>query len=251
MSEDKIILRTEGLVKRFGALEAVSNISLALPENEFRAVIGPNGAGKTTLLDLIVNRLSPTEGKIYFKEKDITNVKPFNIVRMGLAKTFQISQLFDSETVIDNIRVPLIHKAGDTYNLIPRTSAYLEDEAMKILGYVNMQHTRDDIAGELSYGDQKRLEVAITLAMRPDVLLLDEPTAGVSREEGFAIMAMIKKLAEEFGMTLMFIEHDMDIVFNYADKITVLHNGREIVTDTPQNIRNNKFVQDAYFGGVV
>lgn len=246
-----VILKTEKLTRYFGALKAVSDVSLEIMEEETRAIIGPNGAGKTTLLDLIVNRTSPTSGKVYFNGKDITNNKPFNIVRKGMCKTFQVSELFPLLTVFENAKIACIQKKGDVFNIFPKSHNYLRDEVMNVLGYVNMQHMKDEIAGELSYGDQKKLEIAITLAMQPKILLLDEPTAGVARQEGYDIMEMISKLAQEFHMTILFIEHDMDIVFNYADKISVMNEGELVVTDTPEKIRNNEFVQNVYLGGAL
>ncbi len=249
-AKNNLILKTEHLTRNFGALAAVSDVSFSVPEGEFRAIIGPNGAGKTTLINLIVNLTAPTSGKVWFDDKNITNKKPFQIVRMGMCKTFQISQLFKSLTVYDNVKIACIQKRNKTFNLFPHGNRYLKDEVLQVLDYVDMQHAVDNIAGELSYGDQKRLEIAITLAMEPKMLLLDEPTAGVARQEGYAIMDMVRELAQDLNMTTVFIEHDMDIVFNYSDQISVMNLGELIATDTPENIRNNEFVQKVYLGGL-
>ena len=252
MSQNRrVLLRTEKLSRNFGALPAVRDVSLEVKEREIRAIIGPNGAGKTTFLDLITNRTTPTSGEVYFKDQRITGEKPYNLVRKGICKTFQVSKLFPALTVFENVKIACIQQAGHVYHMFPKQKGYLRDEVLQTLSYVGMEHLVDEIAGELSYGDQKRLEIAVTLAMRPELLLLDEPTAGVARQEGYAIMEMILKLAEELKMTLLFIEHDMNIVFNYAHRISVMNEGELIVTGTPDEIRGNEFVQRIYLGGAL
>ncbi len=251
MAEQKVILRTEHLIRDFGALRATNDVSLDIYDGEVHAIIGPNGAGKSTLMDLIVNRTPPNSGKVYFEGKDITHVAPYKIANMGLCKCFQISKLFSKLTCFENIQIALIKKHGKVYDFAPKRSDYLGDEVMQVLSSVGMQDNADETAALLSYGDQRRLEIAITLAMEPKLLMLDEPTAGVARAEGYRIMEMIRDLAAQRGFTVVFIEHDMQIVFNYSDRISVLDHGALIATNTPELIHENEFVQSAYFGGGV
>lgn len=250
MTQD-VILKTEHLVRYFGALKATDDVSLEIYQGEVHAIIGPNGAGKSTLMDLIVNRTSPNEGKVYFEGKEITKRPPYEIANLGLCKCFQISKLFSQLTCFENIQIALIKKHKKVYDFLPKRADYLHDEVMKVLESVGMEHNANETAALLSYGDQRRLEIAITLAMEPKLLMLDEPTAGVARAEGYEIMKMIRELASRRGFTVVFIEHDMEIVFNYSDRISVLDHGALIATDTPANIKNNEFVQNAYVGGGV
>lgn len=249
MEQIKTAIRTENLCKNFGAVQAVKNVSLSVQEGQMHAVIGPNGAGKTTFMDLIVNKTRATSGKVFFYEEDITGMKPYKIAQKGLNKCFQISQLFPHLSCYENIKVALIQRLGKTYNLFPVARDYLREECEKELANVGMAHLMDETAAFLSYGDQRRLEIAITLAMKPKVLFLDEPTAGVARGEGYAIMDMIRRLNQEDGYTILFIEHDMNIVFNYSDIISVMNHGELVASETPQMIKNNSFVQEAYLGG--
>ena len=248
MTED-VILRTEHLVRYFGALKATDDVSLDIYRGEIHAVIGPNGAGKSTLMDLIVNRTSPNEGRVFFEGKEITRVPPYKIADQGMCKCFQISKLFGHLTCFENIQIAQIKKHKKVYDFMPKRADYLHDEVMEVLESVGMARNAGETAALLSYGDQRRLEIAITLAMEPKLLMLDEPTAGVARAEGYEIMKMIRELALKRGFTVVFIEHDMEIVFNYSDRISVLDHGALIATDTPANIRNNEFVQNAYVGG--
>ena len=247
--ERKEILRTEHLVRYFGALKATDDVSLSILDGEVHAIIGPNGAGKSTLMDLIVNRTTPNEGRVFFQDREITKKPPYQIANMGLCKCFQISKLFARLSCFENIQIALIKKHGKVFDMRPKRADYLGDEVMAVLEGVGMAHNAQETAALLSYGDQRRLEIAITLAMEPNLLMLDEPTAGVARAEGYEIMKMIRSLAAERGFTVAFIEHDMDIVFNYSDRISVLDHGQLIATDTPERIRQNDFVQKAYFGG--
>jgi ABC-type branched-chain amino acid transport systems, ATPase component len=251
MSEEHIALKVEHLVRKFGSLVATNDVSLEVPDGQIRAIIGPNGAGKSTLLDLITNRTTPTSGKVFFHGEEITKLPPEKIVRKGMCKCFQVSKLFTNLTVFENVQIARINKMGKCYHLLPVSHGYLRDQVEKYLSFVGMNDKRNDVAGYLSYGDQRRLEIAITLAMEPTLLMLDEPTAGVARAEGYEIMKLVKKLAQEQQMTMIFIEHDMDIVFNYADQISVMSNGQLLATGTPSEIKENQFVQEAYLGGAV
>jgi branched-chain amino acid transport system ATP-binding protein len=243
-----MILKTVDLHKHFGSLVAVDHVGLEIDEGQMQAIIGPNGAGKTTLLDLITNRTRPTSGKVYFKDKDITYMQPYDIVKLGIAKCFQISKLFSQLTVYENIQIACISKAGKVYNIFAPGSNILHDEVTRIIDSIGLNDMADIAAGHLSYGDQRRLEIGITLALQPTLLLLDEPTAGVSRAEGDEVMKLIKRLTAERALTIVFIEHDMNVVFNYAEKITVMYHGAVIASDTPDAIKNNQEVRNCYLG---
>ena len=251
MEDKKIILETINLSRNFGALKAVNEVNLKIYEGESHAIIGPNGAGKSTLMDLIINRTKPSSGQVIYRGQDITNKKPTDIVNMGILKSFQISKLFSNLTCFENVRIALIKRFGKSYDFLPKKTNYLREESFNVLKLVGMENNIDEIAGLLSYGDQRRLEIAITLAMDPILLMLDEPTAGVARAEGYQIMEMINNLAKEKNFTVVFIEHDMDIVFNYADRISVLGQGKLLLSDTPQKVHEDAYVQQAYFGGGV
>ena len=250
-NEHRVLLETKGVSRYFGELKAVNSVSIQIYEGEAHAIIGPNGAGKTTLMDMIINRTTLSEGDVYFEGKKITKMKPYHIANLGISKCFQISKLFPALSCFENIRIALIKHKGQCFNFLPKHPDYLREECVEILNMVGMAEKIDDQAALLSYGDQRRLEIAITLAMEPKLLLLDEPTAGVARAEGYEIMKMIRNLAKKNNITVIFIEHDMDIVFNYADRISVLGHGTLLATDEPEKIRQNKFVQEAYFGGAV
>ena len=243
------ILRTENLCKNFGALKATDNVNFSIKKGEIRAVIGPNGAGKSTLMDVILNRTPASSGEVYFKDHKITHVPPYKIANLGLYKCFQISQLFPALTVFQNVQIALIKKHGKIFSMLPRKADFLRKEAEEILALVGMDKHMDEQARFLSYGDQRRLEIAITLAMDPELLILDEPTSGVARAEGYELMEMARNLARAKNITIIFIEHDMDIVFKYADQISILDHGCIIATDTPERIHENEFVQQAYVGG--
>jgi branched-chain amino acid transport system ATP-binding protein len=241
-----VILKTVRLNKDFGSLRAVDNVSIGIKDGQLRAIIGPNGAGKSTFLDLICNRTRCTSGRIYFKDKDITHLAPYKIVKLGIGKCFQISKLFPDLTVFENIQISCISKGGKVYNMYSPGSNIMYQETMQIIESIGLINMTDSQAGYLSYGDQRRLEIGITLALQPSLLLLDEPTAGISRAEGYEVMKLIKRLAAEQHLSIIFIEHDMDIVFNYAEEITVMHRGGVIATGTPSEIRSNQLVQDIY-----
>ena len=200
-------------------------------------------------MDLIINRTRPSGGQVFFQGREITYMQPYDIANLGISKCFQISKLFPALTCFENIRIALIKRKGKTYDFLPKKKSYLREECREILKLVGMEEKMDDTAALLSYGDQRRLEIAVTLAMEPILLMLDEPTAGVARAEGYEIMKMIRRLAGQRQITVVFIEHDMDIVFHYSDRISVLSQGALIVTDEPQRVRENQFVKEAYFGG--
>lgn len=246
---DSVILKVQDIGKHFGALKAVDGVSLDIMDGEMHAVIGPNGAGKSTLMDLICRRTIPSEGSVTFAGKDISKLPPYEIANQGLCKCFQVSKLFGGLTAFENVRIALVKTKKRIFDFLPKPDSYLREESMDLLRSVGLEAAADETAALLSYGDQRRLEIAITLALQPRLLILDEPTAGVARAEGYDIMKMIRALAQEKEMTVIFIEHDMEIVFNYADRISVMYNGKLLATGTPEEVHNNEFVQQAYIGG--
>ena len=243
------ILRVENLNRFFGALHATKDVSFVVPEGQVRAIIGPNGAGKSTLMDLITNRTRPSSGKVIFRGEDITGLAPEKIVHKGMTKCFQISKLFNNLTVYENVQIPRIEMNRKTFNVLPKKDTYLKEEVVRYLSLVGLEDKLSETAAYLSYGDQRRLDIAIALAMDPKLLILDEPAAGVAREEAYKLMQLIRDLGKKQNMTIIFIEHDMDIVFNYADEISVLRDGEMIATGTPEEIKQNAYVQEAYLGG--
>lgn len=245
------ILRTEKLTRDFGALRAVNEVDFSVSKGEVRSLIGSNGAGKSTFLDLVINRTRPTSGRVYFNGEDITGMAPHLIVRKGMGRCFQISKFFPDLSVAENIQIPCIHKDKLTYKMLRPAYEQCREDVEHLMEAVGIADYRDRPAGKLSYGDQRRLEIAITLATNPELILLDEPTSGVARKEGYMLMELVVNLAKERALTVVFIEHDMDIVFNYSDTISVLHYGRLIATGAPREIKENSEVQEAYLGGMV
>ena len=242
------ILRTVGITKDFGSLRAVDHVNLEVEEGETRAIIGPNGAGKSTLLDIMTNRSRPTLGQSFFGGDEITHLSPFAIAGLGVGRCFQVSKLFPDLSVFENVQVACISKAGRVYDIFSDGNRVFEGEVNGVLDAIGLKAMTDELAGYLSYGDQRRLEIGITLAMKPSLLLLDEPTAGVSRGEGHDLMRLVKNLAVDQNLTVVFIEHDMDMVFKYADKISVMHLGRLMTTGTPDEIKGNATVRAVYLG---
>lgn len=246
-----IILRTEKLTRDFGSLRAVNEVDFSVTKGEIRCVIGPNGAGKSTFMDLIINKTPPSSGQVFFKEENITHMVPHLIARKGIGRCFQISKFFPELTVFENIQIPCINKDGKTFQMFKDCRGNYKERVESLLESVGIQDRKNSIAGQISYGDQRRLEIAITLACDPTILMMDEPTSGVARKEGYGLMDLAVKLAKGRNMTVVFIEHDMDIIFNYADNISVLHHGQLIATGRPQEIRENEIVQVSYLGGAV
>jgi branched-chain amino acid transport system ATP-binding protein len=243
-----LILRTLNLDKYFGSLHAVDNVSLDIEEGEVRAIIGPNGAGKSTLLDLVSNRTRSSSGRVFFRDSEITGLAPHKIASKGIGRCFQVSKLFPGLSAFDNVQIACISRSDKTYDMLSSGNETHRDDVLRHLESVGLGGMVDDLAGYLSYGDQRRLEIAITLAMKPALLLLDEPTAGVSRAEGHDLMRLVKGLVADQSLTIIFIEHDMDMVFKYADRVSVMHLGRLMITDTPEEIRNNDLVRNIYWG---
>jgi branched-chain amino acid transport system ATP-binding protein len=242
------MLQVEALVKSFDDFMAVNRASLAVEKGEIVAVIGPNGAGKTTLFNLITGLLKPDGGKIIFKGEDISELPPYAICRKGIARSFQIMNIFPRLNVFRNVQVAVLSQQRKSNNLFQPAKNMVVRETNNILESVGLIDKAHNIAGSLSHGDQKILEIAIALGNEPELLILDEPTAGMSPEETSATMELIKRLAQMRGLTILFCEHDMDIVFSIAKSIMVMHQGRTLIQGEPEEVRNNPIVQEAYLG---
>jgi branched-chain amino acid transport system permease protein len=245
------ILRTAGLGKRFGHFAANSDIDFSVNEGELRAVIGPNGAGKTTFFNLLSGIAQPTDGEIYFKGEKITHLAGPRRVARGIAKAFQTANIYPDESVFQNCRLAALARTQGSFSLqVFRSSQRLPDVgtlAAEALELVDLTGMRDVRAGDLSHGDKKRLDIAVALATRPQILLLDEPVAGMSIEEVHKTDRLIRGLAKR--MTVLIIEHDMDLIMGISDSITVLHQGKILASGTPAEIRASSRVQEAYLGG--
>ncbi len=244
------LLQLRSVSRRFGALQALSDISLDIAAGELRAVIGPNGAGKTTLFNLISGFFPPSSGEIVFNGEPIQRVNPAALVRRGIIRTFQITEIFLSLSVRENLRIAAEVALGLSARpwLSRAQRARVEQRVDELMALVGLTGKDDRIAGELSHGDQRVVEVGIALSRQPKLLLLDEPTAGMGDEETQLMTALIKRLNKEQGITTLFVEHDMEIVFGIADRITVLDNGHFLAEGNAQEIAANPAVQAAYLG---
>ncbi len=242
------MLRVEGVVKSFDDFVAVNRATLSVEKGEIVAVIGPNGAGKTTLFNLITGALKRDNGRIIFKEEDISESPPYEICKKGISRSYQIVNIFPRLTVFRNVQVAVLSQQSKSHQLFRPAKNMVVKETNDILESVGLINKVHRIAGSLSHGDQKILEIAIALGNEPELLILDEPTAGMSPEETSATMELIKRLAQMRGLTILFCEHDMDIVFSIAKSIMVMHQGRTLIQGTPEEVRKNPIVQEAYLG---
>jgi branched-chain amino acid transport system ATP-binding protein len=244
------ILEVRGIVKSFGGLRALQDVDLSVAKGEIRAVIGPNGAGKSTLFNVMTGLLAPDTGNVAFEGEPITGLPPHRIIRKGIGRSFQITNIFPRMSVFENVQVALFSHHGTSRNSISlaRKFTRIGEEVLGILGQVGLAEKYDLSASVLSHGDQKRLEIAISLASRPKLLMLDEPTAGMSRFESRETVALLQKISREQGLTLVFTEHDMDIVFAISERIMVLQQGTVIADGTPAEIKANPEVRKAYLG---
>ena len=242
------MLRVEDLHKSFDDFKAVNAAHLEVKKGQLVAVIGPNGAGKTTLFNLICGQLQPDQGRILLADKDISKLPPHVICRKGIARSFQIANVFPRLSVFRNVQVSVLSQQRLSNKLFHPAAQLAVEETNRILKRVGLADKKLDIAGSLSHGDKRILEVAIALGNEPELLILDEPTAGMSPEETTTTMALIKRLAEEQGLTILFCEHDMEVVFDTAQSIMVMQQGRTIIQSDPQSVRQNDEVQQAYVG---
>jgi branched-chain amino acid transport system ATP-binding protein len=236
------------LTKAFGALRAVDNVSFSVSRGEFLALIGPNGAGKSTCFNVINGQLPADSGEVRLAGRNIAGLPPRDICRLGVGRTFQIAATFGSMTVIENVQMALIAHNGDTYRLWRPAAAHHREHALGLLHQVGMAEAADRPCRELAYGDVKRVELAIALANAPRLLLMDEPTAGMAPRERNELIALVKRLVVERGISVLFTEHSMDVVFAFADRIIVMARGRLIADGDAKTIRNDPLVQQVYFG---
>ncbi|UCD72390.1 MAG: ABC transporter ATP-binding protein [Syntrophobacterales bacterium] len=243
------MLQVEAVDKSFGDFMAVCQANLSVGRGELVAVIGPNGAGKTTLFNLITGQLWPDRGEIIFGGEDISGLPSYQICKRGIARSFQIVNIFPRLTIFGNVQVAVLSQQRRSSNLFLPAQNLAVEETKSILESVGLSDKATHIAGSLSHGDQKILEIAIALGNEPELLILDEPTAGMSPEETAATLELIKNLASSKGLTILFCEHDMDVVFSIAQSIMVMHQGRTLVQGNPEEVKGNKKVQEAYLGG--
>ena len=242
------VLETRGLSKAFGGVRAVSSVDLAMPKGEIRALIGPNGAGKTTFFNMLTGQLRADAGLVLFKGERLSGLPPYAVWRRGVSRTFQITATFATLSALDNVRVARLSHTGKTYSLLEAAARLEANEARALLGQVGLLEQADRMAGVLAYGELKKLELAVALANDPEVLLLDEPTAGMAPAERGTLMALTERIARARGLTVLFTEHDMDVVFAVADRIMVLHQGRVIADGPPAQVRADAQVQRVYLG---
>ncbi|KKB77403.1 branched-chain amino acid ABC transporter substrate-binding protein [Devosia soli] len=252
MANPNVVLHVADVHKRFGGLHALSDIDLQIEEGKTHAIIGPNGAGKSTLLNVIIGKLAPSSGQVVFDGNVLTGKKPYQINQLGIARVFQTPEIFADLSVLHNVMIPALAKRDGMFTLNMMRSLESETgiraEAEHMLEDVGMLNRRGMLAGSLSRGDKRRMELAMCLIQHPRLLLLDEPTAGMSRHDTNTTIELLKKIKAR-GMTKVIIEHDMHVVFSLADKISVLAQGRIIADGTPDQVRGNPKVQEAYLGG--
>jgi branched-chain amino acid transport system ATP-binding protein len=244
-----MILEVKGLAKSFGGLLAVDDVSFQIEEKELCAIIGPNGAGKTTLFNLLTGEIPPDSGRIIFKGRDITKLPSHTICRGGVARSFQRLNIFPRLSAFESVQVALFSAQRKSGNLFSRTEKMAREETEEILESVGLYDKQEVRAAFLAHGDQKRLELAIALASRPELLLLDEPTAGMSPRETREAVELIRKQVKVRGLSLIFVEHDMSVVFGIADNIKVMYQGRMIFQGKPEEARVHDKVQSIYLGG--
>ena len=242
------VLRVRNLSKAFGGVHAVENVSFDVGDGEFLALIGPNGAGKSTCFNMINGQLAPDRGDIQFADRSIVGLKPREIWRLGVGRTFQVAATFGSMTVAENVQMALVSHHGEIFRFARALAARHRERAFELLEQVGMAGSAPRACKELAYGDVKRVELAIALANEPRLLLMDEPTAGMAPRERIALMELTARFARAQQIAVLFTEHDMDVVFSQADRIIVLDRGRLIAGGLPAEVRANRDVQAVYLG---
>ncbi len=242
------LLSVQGLTKSFGGLRAVDGVDLEVREGEITAIIGPNGAGKTTFFNLLSGAFPCDRGRIVFNGEEITNLPAPRLFRKGISRAFQVVNLFPRLTVLESVQAVLLSHKGKVFNCFLYADRLARQETERVLSEVGLADKASVLSKNLSHGDQKRLDIAIALAARPRLLLLDEPTAGLNPRESREIMRLVERIARREHLTVIFIEHDMDVVFSVAETIRVMHQGRLIATGTPQEIKGHPEVRKVYLG---
>jgi branched-chain amino acid transport system ATP-binding protein len=240
------MFHVESLKKSFGGLVAVDNVSFELVKGEITSIIGTNGAGKTTLFNLLTGHIRPDSGDIFFKGNRITGLPPHRICKRGIGRSFQKTNIFPRLTVFENVQVALMSWGKKSRNIFVRSKSLMVEETNEILESIGLGDKVHMTAGLLAHGDQRLLEIGITLGSHPDLILLDEPTAGMSPEESRRAVKLVQKIARERNLTLLFIEHDMNVVFGISERVRVMHIGRVIAEGTPEEVRANEEVQRIY-----
>jgi branched-chain amino acid transport system ATP-binding protein len=245
-----MLLEVNEISKSFGSLMVLGDLTLHVREGEFKAVIGPNGAGKTTLFNVISGRLSADKGTIEFQGKNVTRAKPHTLSGMGLARSFQINNFFLGLSVLENIRLSVQSRLKNATSIWRNSlgSGLLVEKTLEIIESVGLTHVRDETAQNLSYGDQRKLEIGLAMGTQPSLLMLDEPTSGMSRFESQSMIELVRELSKK--VTIVLIEHDIDFVMSVSDSIMVIHYGRKIAEGTPDEIARNAEVQNVYLGGL-
>jgi len=248
-SSNAPVLKVENLVRTFGGLRAVNGVSFEVAPGELKALIGPNGAGKSTCFNMLMGQLKPTSGKVFLNGRDITGKPPRDVWRRGVGRTFQITGTYQSMTVAENVQMALMSHHRKLFSILPRAYKVYREEALELLAVVGMADQADRACAILAYGDLKRLELAIALANEPRLLLMDEPTAGMAPRERINLMKLTADIVRERGVSVLFTEHDMDVVFAHSHHIMVLNRGELIADGTAEEVKNNPNVQEVYLGG--
>ncbi len=249
---EEIILETQNLRREFGALVAVADVSIRVQANTLHSIIGPNGAGKTTFFNLLSGNLKPTSGRVAFKGRDITNLPLHRTAHLGIGRSFQITNIFPSLTVLENIRLSCQALGRDNFRLFSshRRFRQYEERAWEVIQQLGLSERALMSARTLPHGDQRKLELGMLLAPDPEVLLLDEPTAGMAAEQVPELMALIQQVQEAGNKTVMLVEHNMNVVMSVSDFITVMHQGQVLAEGSPSEISTNEMVQSAYLGNL-
>ena len=242
------MLEVEDVRKSFGGFQAVGGVSFTVPQGSISAIIGPNGAGKTTLFNLITGHLVPDRGRVIFKKRDVTGIAPHDLCRLGMGRSFQRTNIFPRLTVYQNVQAAFLSHRERGFDLFTPVDRLYRDETEALLDAVGLLDKAGEVSGFLSHGNQKQLELGLALALEPELLLLDEPTAGMSAVETRETIRVIERLARERHLTLLFTEHDMEVVFSISQRITVLHQGKVIADGIPTEVRRHPEVRRVYLG---